>query len=83
MATKTDKEIKLELLQIAAEIANTNWLESCAKVKFEAEKSNATTYTLPADARLRASIKNAGKLFKFLGTTTTTTAPSASAVVAP
>ncbi len=74
MATKTDKEIKLEVLQIAAEIANTSWLEASAKVKYEAEKSNAVTYTLPTDNRLLLSVKNAKMLYRFVDS------PSVSAV---
>jgi hypothetical protein len=66
MATKTEKEIRLSVLEIAAQIANTSWLEQSEKVKYEAQKSNSPTYTLPADERLRNSVRNAKKLYRFI-----------------
>ena len=76
MATKTEKEIKLEVLQIGAEIANTSWIEASAKVKYEAEKSNATTYTLPPDQRMKVAVRNAKALYKFIDSTDTITSTS-------
>jgi hypothetical protein len=79
MATKTENEIRLEVLQLAAEIANTSWLEEKEKVKYEAQKNNAATYTLPPDERLKNSIRNARRLYKYVTEPVTAATPSASA----
>lgn len=67
--SKTDKEIKLELIQIASAMANTQWVEANNRIKFEAEKSGKTEYQLMPDNRLKQTILIAKRLHRFIDTT--------------
>lgn len=71
MSAEFNKEIKLEVLKMAYNIANTQWLESVAKSKYEAEKNNAKTYEIVEDIRGARAINVARKLLRFIEATST------------
>jgi hypothetical protein len=66
-----EKQIKLELLQLASAMANSQWNEGNTKIKYEAEKNGKTEYTLLPDNRVQQTIIIARKLQRFIEATGT------------
>lgn len=66
---KTDKEIKLEIIQIASAMANSQWVEANNKIKYDAEKNGKTVYQLEPDNRLRQTLVIARRLQRFIDAT--------------
>jgi len=67
---KNAYEIRLEVLQMAMNLADNRWHQQLDKARFEAERTETGTYELPEDKREREALRLAKKLYSFVENST-------------
>lgn len=63
---KSGYEIRLEILQMAMGIADNRWHEANNLLRYQAERTNASTYTIAKDTRVQDATQIAEELYAFV-----------------
>ena len=63
---KTGYEIRLEVLQMAMNLANDRYHQAANQLQYNAEKSGEKSFALPQDTRVTDAIALADELYGFV-----------------
>lgn len=63
---KTGYEIRLEVLQMAMNLVNDRYHQTCNQMQYAAEKSNEKSFALPVDTRVADATAIAEQLYDFV-----------------